>query len=154
MKRNIFIGAVAAAVGFSALILSGCTHDHKALNGVYYGYYNDHNNNHFVILSFDQKNPGKVAMRLDDNGFQVNGVYAAKYTENTVTIHPNKTPIVLQIADNNYTLTCAKCNGSKMPKTYTIGTDKGKPFEAKVADIAFLNIAKEAKSSGTYMPSH
>lgn len=152
MRKQLIIGSMAVILGLAILGLSGCSKSHKPLNGVYYGYYKGSDNSQFVILAFDSNQPGKVAIRQNLDGAKTDSVFSVKYDEKTLTIKTQKRPVQMQISSNDYTLTCPSCDGKSLPKTYSIGTNNGKTFDPKVADIAFKSIAKGAKVNGGYQP--
>lgn len=152
MRKKLIIGGVATILGVAVLGLSGCSKSHKPLNGVYYGYYDQTDNNRFVILAFDANHPGKVAIRQNLDGAKTNSVFPINYAKQTVTIHTRKPFVVMDISNDGYKLTCPSCNGKSLPKTYSIGMSKGKAFDPKVASIAFNSIAKDSKTNGGYQP--
>ncbi len=154
MKKKLEISIVVVFIGVFALLLGGCGRSHQPLGALYYGYYNDNDTSHFVILAFDKQHPKKVAIRMNMSGLKLNGVTSIKYKANSVIIKTTQHPMVLSISPDTYTLTCASCDNVKLPKTYKVGKNKGKAYGEKVGASAFKTITYEVKENGNMVPSH
>jgi len=144
--NNKFNWKILVALGFIVLVLAGCSHGHKPLEGVYYGYYSDQDPQQFVILAFDKAHPGSVAIRQNIDGIKTNNVFLTKYIDNSLIIEAHKAPVEMQITNKGHVLICYSCDGKSLPKIYVIGATKNKVFSSKVSQIAFDDIEQKSKT--------
>ena len=145
-SKNLLL--VLAILGIITLILCGCKDQHKPLNNIYYGYYKN-DTKYFVILAFNKRYPKKIAVRQNLGAASTNTVLAIQYHEHNFDIHGANGSFKMNISKDSKALTCPTCDGESMPKTYQIGENKGKSFDAHVGDDAIDQIKQlSSKDSG------
>lgn len=152
MKKTNKGLAFSLVVGMLAFMLAGCNHQHDALHGIYYGYYSNGDPHEFYILAFSKDHPKQIALRKNMDNLKVDSVFSVTYGKNDLTVHTPEENVIFLISNNGMTLTCPSCDGTNGPRTYQYGEDKGKAFPAKIGDIAYKSISKNAKAHGLYLP--
>ena len=149
MKKGLTFSLV---VGILAFMLAGCNHQHDALHGIYYGYYSNGDPHEFYILAFSKDHPNQVALRKNLDTLKVDSVFKVTYSDDYLTVHTPEENVVFLISHNDMKLTCPSCDGTNGPRIYNYAQDKGKPFPAKIGDIAYKTISQNAKAHGLYLP--
>lgn len=147
-KSSIYYLIISAII----LMLTGCSDQHKPLHGIYYGYYSNGDPQAFLILAFDKDHPNQVGFRESIDNLKRDSVFKVSYEQHSLMLHTPGKNIKLLISKDNRILTCLSCNGINGPKTFSDTDNSGKPYPAKIGDIAYRTISKNAKERGTYLP--